>query len=175
MRAFATVAIVVALTASASMQRPIEPDQSCAFADRYAPPDLALTASPDIAARYRHWQPPHSPVAITAVDLTKVELFAGQGTFSTRGPARIEVMNLSDRALDMINVMLHVGWGMSGVGRAQTLRTPLPPGERATVEIGGGDGHGSNVSADLPVVFAYVTRAQSGTCVYTPARRSFLK
>ena len=118
---------------------------------------------------------PHSPVAITAVDLTKLELTARQGSFFRQGPSRIDVMNISDRTLDMINVMLHIGWGASGVGAGSAIRTSLAPGDRATLEITGGRGHGTNATSDLPTISAYVTRVRAGECVYTPARRAFVK
>ena len=175
MGAVAIVAIVVALTSSAFMQRAIDTDDACTFADRYAPPDVAVTASPELAAQYRHWQPPHSPEAITAVDLTRLELTAGQGAFFRQGPSRIQVMNISDRTLDMINVMLHVGWGDSGVGTGSSHRSPLAPGERATLELTGGRGSGTNSTSDLPTISAYVSRVRAGACVYMPARRAFVK
>jgi len=173
---FPVVAAVLALSLPVAAQRPIESDDTCAFTTPYEVPAVTVKASPELAAMFRHWQPPHSPVAITAVDLSEADVIASPGAYSWRGPARVEVMNISDRTLSTVGIMVHIGWGAAGTGHGNMLRTPLRPGEHATIDIGSrGEGRGTDGSADLPTIHAYVSHVKAGDCVMTPPRRAFVK
>jgi hypothetical protein len=115
---------------------------------------------------------PDSPVAITSLDVSGMQLTQTGGAFTRSGRHVAHIRNVSNRTIVEAEVVVYVGFGpRSGVGSGSKWRQPLQPGQSAKLEWVAGTGRGSIAGAERVSVVAVVEEVVIEGCIYRPSKR----
>jgi hypothetical protein len=131
-----------------------------------------VLASTDLAPRVRIMPQPDSPVAIVRADLRRMTVSGSGPDFSSSGDFSVDVQNVSDRVIASVTVRVAIQRSdLTGVGSRTTLKTPLRPGDIATVKghAGSSESRAPRDAGD-PLVHVLVDAVDVGDCIYEPAR-----
>src|SRR2546425_1178289 len=102
----------------------------------------------DITSRAIVMHQPDSPVAVVGVDLTGMNLVAGSGFYEVSGRYSVTIKNISDRALQHVQVRVSIGSRMGAVGGGVGSPRPLEPGATAHINFRSGRGGGTGPHDD---------------------------
>jgi hypothetical protein len=169
-----TVFIVMAIgslalhAVAAEAQQPRE----CQFSIMQAAPTPGARGSEDFLSRLRFVRQPDAPVVVTAIDFGNATLTVGEGNYAVSYvDGSIELLNVSDRPVSDIHLMVHTRWmNLSGTGSSVKSTGLLRPGQRIRLDMRGGRGQGTSPSADKLTVDVLVESVQIDGCLYRPSQ-----
>lgn len=144
----------------------------CSFAIVQPAPRPVAKAREDLMSRLRVIHQPGSPVVVTAVDLSSVELNASSTSYTWRGSYQIELLNVSDQPVRDVRLWVMTRWasGSGGGGHGVNSVEAIAPGERFLLTSKGGSGQGSTPRDDHLFVDVFVDSVKLRHCTYRPTQ-----
>ena len=164
--AFAGLLAAVAQTPAPAPQQAPEP--ACRFSVS------AVTARPELVAptgpvsRAYVLPQPDSPIAIVRADLSGITVNGGTGGFDAQGPYTLDVRNVSDRAVNRLEVRVHFRTRQGWIAPGMSWTRAIEPGAVATLK-GSARGSGTAPGGEIEVV-VLVDSVELGDCLYKPAQ-----
>jgi hypothetical protein len=167
-------ALASAVVAVTSVQDPAaQPTDPCRFRVVSRPQrPVHQTGPEELASRLRVLLQPDSPVVVTGIDLTASRLTTVPGFFEWQGGYAVDVLNIADRPVRRIHVMVKVRFEeLSGIGGGVTWDETVAPGQQVRlVSRRGGSGHGVRPGGQDVTVDVAVESVTFDGCEYRPSQ-----